>query len=430
MAGKKAKLPDGRVVPINPKGREICTTEHWYTKIDGRVISLGPDRDTAREMETRMRLDGMLVRRGLASQIAPVEGTDLPGLIDRWLEELEARGRTPGDRATIRTRVELLTRLGLRTLVDLAKPGAGEVIERGVAALGKGTGAPELPADELFTPAQARHFLEVSPSGLSKLCRSRGVAGQGKGKKRRFTRAEMAVLASHKGKGLSGTTMGHYSAAITSFARWLTRRGLLQNPPYIARKRVTTEDRPRRTITWSQCVALAKATASEKRTRGGLTARSRSVLWRVAFCTMLRARALRGLVVGDLRLEAANPHIWVRAEIDKCRKSRAVPVEPDTAKDLAKLVARRGPKDPVWEFPSQIGPTLRADLRGAGIEPRTADGVIDLHSFRHSGASHLMAKGVSPLLICKAGGWSDTRMLLSRYGHLAADGLEAFKGVF
>lgn len=429
LPGNRARLPGGKVVPVNESGREIRYTEAFYTKIDGKLIPLAPDKTAAREMEARLRLDGMLVRRGMASQINPVEGKDLAGLIDRWLEELEARGRTKTDLVTLRVRVELLTRLGFKTLVDLSKPEAGEAIEAGIAALGKAEKPFRLPSGSSFTPAQARHILEVSPSGLSKLCRDRGVIGEGAGKARRFTREELLVLSSHKGKGLSVATMGHYGAAITSFARWLNRRGLLQNPPYIARKRVLKDERPRRVLSWDQCRALAASVEAGGRTRGGMTARSRSVLYRVAFCTMLRARALRGLKVADLRL-GENPHIVVRPEIDKCRKARTVALDADTAADLAALVGNRKPGVPVWTLPSQIGPSLRADLRGAGMEPRTDDGVIDLHAFRHSGASHLMARGVSPLLIAKTGGWSDTRMLVSRYGHMTGEGLEAVRGAF
>jgi integrase len=125
-----------------------------------------------------------------------------------------------------------------------------------------------------------------------------------------------------------------------------------------------------------------------------------------------------------------SPHIVVRPEIDKCRKARLVPLDASTAVDLAAFVGKRKPSALVWNFPSQIGPALRADLRTAGIDPKNSDGVIDLHSFRHSGASHLMARGVSPLLIAKAGGWSDTRMLVARYGHMTGEGLDVVRGAF
>ena len=429
LAGNKAKLPSGKVVPVNATGREIRHTDIYYTKINGNMVSLASTINSSKEMEARLRLDGMLVRRGMASQINPIEGKDLAELMTRWLEELEARGRTKTDLATIRVRVTLLSRIGFITLLDLSKPGAGEEIEKNIANLGKAEKEFKMPNGVKFTPAQARHILEVSPSGLSKLCRARGVEGNGAGKARFFTRDEMLVLATHKGKGLSVATMGHYAAAINSFTRWLTRRGLLKTPPYIARKKVVKDERPRRVFSWEQCKMLAAKVEESKKTRGGMTPKARSVLYRVAFCTMLRARALRGLLVSDLRLNE-SPHIVVRAEIDKCRKARLVPLDDATAADLAAFVTKRKPSALVWNFPSQIGPTLRADLRTAGINPRTEDGVIDLHSFRHSGASHLMARGVSPLLIVKAGGWSDTRMLIARYGHMTGEGLDVVRGAF
>lgn len=429
--GKTAKLPDGQVVPLNPKGRRIVTTETFYTRVNGVVISLTSERKSSKEMEARLQLDALQVSRGLPSQLDQAEPLLLVDQIDRWVADLVKRGRKPNDVQTVKGRVGLLIRLGFETVTELAKKSAADKIESGIDALGKPSEAVTIPKGKKFTPAQVRHILKVSPSGLVKLASARGVAGAGKGKARRFSRAEVETLTAHRGKGLSELTRNHYLTAITGFCRWLSRRGHLERVPSLTRTRQGVDVRPRRILTWAECQRLCEAVETEKKIKGGMGSLARSALYRVAFLTMLRARALREMVVGDLRLTGTNPHIVVRAETDKKRKGRAVPLDQVTAKNLVELTKDKGAADLVWSIPEKIVQALHKDLRLADIQPRNELGVVDLHAMRHSGASHLMAKGISPLLICKIGGWSDTRMLVTRYGHLTPENFgETLKGVW
>lgn len=429
--GKQAKLPDGQVVPLNKSGRWVAVTETFYTRVNGKVVSLTPDRKSSKEMEARLQLDALQVARGLPSQLEQAEPLLLADQIDRWVADLVKRGRKPNDVQTVKGRVGLLIRLGFETVTELAKKSAADKIETGIDALGKSSEAVTLPKGKKFTPAQVRHILGVSPSGLAKLVIARGIAGEGKGKARRFTRAEVETLTAHRSKGLSETTRNHYLAAITGFCRWLSRRGHLDRVPSLTRTRQGVDVRPRRILTWAECQRLCEAVEGEKKIRGGMGSLARSTLYRVAFLTMLRARALREMVVGDLRLTGDNPHIVVRAATDKKRKGRAVPLDPVSAKNLVGLTKGKKSADLVWAIPEKIVQVLHKDLRLAGIQPRNSSGVVDLHAMRHSGASHLMTKGISPLLICKIAGWSDTRMLVARYGHLTPENFgDALKGVW
>jgi integrase len=419
-------------VPINKNGRWVFKTDTYYAKIGGRLVSLAPDRTLAREMLSRYRLDALRVAKGLPPEIVAPKLVPLAELVQQWLDELASRGRSSKDLTTVEKRVGLLLKLDLKTVADLNKPELSETVEQGVEDLVAGDGVVIPPKQTTFTPAEVRHILGgVHPSAVAKLAAAKGVKGTGKGKARKFTRAEVITLTAHRGRGLSETTKSHYLATVTSFCKWLVRKNHLEKVAYFAKGKTTRETRPRRAITWEQCQKLAKAAGDSGKVRGGLKPLARSVLYRVAFNTMLRARALRGLLVGDLRLTGPSPQISVRAELDKTRRSRVVPLEPATAQDLAKLVKGRKPSQLVWEIPEKIVNVLRLDLADAEVPFRTSEGVLDLHSLRHSGASHLLAKGTSVALICKIGGWTDSKMLLARYGHLIPENFaETLKGVW
>jgi integrase len=85
---------------------------------------------------------------------------------------------------------------------------------------------------------------------------------------------------------------------------------------------------------------------------------------------------------------------------------------------LKALVKGRSAKELVWALPASTAHLMRKDLKVAGIPFRNESGVADFHALRHSGASHYIGIGVSPLQVAKAGGWTDLKMLLKRYGHL------------
>lgn len=410
LAGNKARLPDGREVEVNSKGRWVGHSENYYTRIRGKAVPLAPDYKTAKAMEAKLKLDAAIEARGMGALLIKPDEILLVDQVERYAADLAKRGRIPNDIETVKTRIGLLTTLGFETITDLATKTAADKIDQAIDALGK-VEALKVPKGKAFTPLQVRHLLGVSPSGLSKATRTLGIAGTGQGKARTFNRAEVERLATYKSRGLSPQTLAHYRTAIGSFFRWLQRKGFLERVPYLAVQKVDRDARPRRIITWAQCQKLAAVSPPD-----------RSALWRFAFSTMLRLRALRELVVGDLVL-GARPYVKVRAGMDKKRRARTVPIEPGTAADLVKLTKGRPATAPVWELPGNLSRVLAKDLKAAGIEPRTPEGAVDVHALRHSGASHFLAKGVSVAVICHMGGWTDPKMLVQRYGHLTSENL-------
>ena len=72
-----------------------------------------------------------------------------------------------------------------------------------------------------------------------------------------------------------------------------------------------------------------------------------------------------------------------------------------------------------------------ADLARAGLPRKNAEGVLVFHSLRHSGATHLVKKGLPLHLIQRIGGWSSLSVLTARYSHLCAqNGRELLAAAF
>jgi integrase len=440
LDGNRASIPGKggkrRIVPINASGRMIVETKTWYTRVGGKVVPLLPDRDSAKEMAAQVELDSRRVSRGLEPILPSVatQEQELGTLLGQWIDEQTMAGRHQVRVAVDQARVQWILKAGnLATVADLSRQGAGEAIGKALDARREESQAKVLTKGDKFTPAQIRTILGISVSGLWKMARMAGVEGTGKGKAKTYTRQEALKLLASRKTTVSPVTLNGYRVAFGSFCRWLVRRGTLSKVPYTGKKSDEKKDRRlvRRAISWAECQRLADVTQGSGVVRGGMNARSRSVLYLVAFTSLLRARALRELTPGDCHLDGESPWLSVRGETDKKGVSRAIPIPMEVAGRLAEIIDKRPKGKPVWDMPENIAAVLRGDLRQAGIPYRTPDGVVDLHAMRHSGISHLVAKGTNPFIVAKLAGHSDVKQILARYGHLSPGNLaELTKGAW
>jgi integrase len=159
---------------------------------------------------------------------------------------------------------------------------------------------------------------------------------------------------------------------------------------------------------------------------------SRSVLYRTAFCTLARRRALAELRVYDLNLDAPTPFMSIRAETDKTRTARAIPImNKDLLEDLKTLIAGKKRDDLVFHVAHATAAVLQNDLKDANIPYSTTEGDWDFHAFRHSGATHMARMRVPLYQICKIGGWTDYEQFFSTYGHMSVHDLgSSIDGIF
>ena len=156
---------------------------------------------------------------------------------------------------------------------------------------------------------------------------------------------------------------------------------------------------------------------------------ARGLLYRLAFCSLARKGSLAALTAADCHLDdQKNAWISFVPEFNKSSTGLAVPiperlVEPLRALCLEKPVGRLFALPYLKQF--------IADLACAGLPRKNAEGVLVFHSLRHSGATHLVKKGLPLHLIQSIGGWSSLSVLTARYSHLCAqNGRELLAAAF
>lgn len=424
---------------LNKSGRILVQSKKWYGYVrlangKRKEVALCKNRNDSLKLLVKKRDQEFLVSKGLDFEKSEDSAKPLLELADDWLGELSAAGRNSVRVAVNRARIQwMLKAASLVLLSDLARPSASMAIAEALKAR-KGDSKPlSLPKGESFTPEQIRALMGISGSGLWKVAKLHGVKGSGKGRAKEYTREEAAKLIATKKQTFSPNTINGYRLAIGSFCRWLVKRNLLDRVPYLPLRVDEKADRRlvRRAISWEDCRKLADSSKALGKVRGGMTGESRSMLYRVAFVTLLRARAIRELMPTDCHLDGKNPWLSIRAETDKTGRSRAVPLPHDIALEIASLLRHQPKNRPVWPMPGAMVQVLRDDLADAEIPFRTDAGVCDFHALRHSGATHL-AKLNKPLdRIAKIGGWTNLQQFFTRYGHYSIESLgQAIEGAY
>ena len=429
--GKKARVVikgESRTYPVSETGKLIDFTPRWYCRIAGKTIALTASRDESRQMELELQLDHSRGAKKPAGKIAPKSRRELAGLIDEWLAEQYGPGcgLNPGHIGSFTKRIKLLADAGITTVGQLELPTASGLIQESLDRLGVDKPMPKLDSGDKFTPQSIYELLGLNRSTVLRRAQTLGCAGIGRKKGRYYSRAEAETIIAAAGRGAAPATQHGYRLAITSFCRWLIAKGILTKMPSLPRRRVKLKTiHPRRAINVATLNSLTASVIASGKVLGNLTAQARAVLYLTAFWTALRLRALREVRCDDLLRHGDEWALAVRAEADKTGSARRIPLPAELGKALSELCgARRVMQDPIWPFiPKSFALPLRADLRDAGIPLVTADGKFDFHAFRHSAATHFLAKGVSPLVVARLGGWHSLKMLQDRYGHLDASNL-------
>lgn len=430
--GKIKVLHKGKMIEreINASGKMIVYSSRYYAKVrqhDGKVkeIPLTTDKATSEQLMAQARRTEARIAAGLEDAPRPDADQSCIDLASEWLIFLESRERAPDYIETNRSRItRVIEQAPFPTPSAIEGPDASRRFNQFAMKLKTGDSI-KLPAGETFTPSQLRHLLAISGSALAKLATNRGIVGSGQGRAKRYNREEAEALIQHRNNGFSPSTINSYRTVFLSFCNWLVKRCTIGKVPQLLARESTRKGqrKTRRAIAWTECELLAETTHKIGKKMSGMTPPARAMLYKVAFRTLLRARALRELTVADCHLAGPNPFLAVRAETDKTGRARAVPLPKDLANDLAAFIANRPQGATVWKLPAEIARIMRSDLRRAGIPYRTIDGVIDFHALRHSGATHMARAGVSLDIVAKVGGWTSLTQFFSRYGHYSIEHL-------
>ena len=179
------------------------------------------------------------------------------------------------------------------------------------------------------------------------------------------------------------------------------------------------------------------AERSEKTFRG-LNGSTRTMLYRLAAMTGLRANELASLTPASFDLAADTPSVTLAAGYSKRRREDVLPLHPDLAARLRQWLSGRerasdgesviltlnrvaGAKSErlfPGTWPDKAAEMFRIDLEAAGIGYATDAGIADFHSLRHTFISNLAAGGVHPKLAQQLARHSTITLTMDRYSHV------------
>jgi integrase len=420
---------------VNENGRIVIYSATFYGYVkppDGprQEVPLLPDRQAAETMLAELRR--IAQREGAAALQERLKGkpvTLLDDLAGEYLEGMEAGGKAPGHVRTERARLtRALKECRLKQVADLEAKDLADRFGLFLKTLAAPSAAVTVPKDEWFSTKQVAALLGVSETAVWKLAKARGVTPDPQPEGRPlYSRDSVLKLVAHRHRGASPRTLNGYRVSLTTFANWLVKRGKIKRAPYLADGLDTKRDtrRQRRAITPEELKQLVSTVRTRGKTIRGLTAETRAIAYQLGFWTMARARAIREARAEDFNLNGDPPTFSIRSESDKTRKARLVPLPKWLAQEIKNwLAGHPKSKAPLFPAPDGMGAIMRADLLDAGLPWETDEGVCDFHALRHSGCTHFLRSGISPLIVAKTGGWAGLQLIHARYGHLIAADLD------
>jgi len=207
-------------------------------------------------------------------------------------------------------------------------------------------------------------------------------------------------LRTAKGKedpGLSLQTCNFYVQALKQFGRWIVRNGRAMSSPFehLHKQNVKTDRRhDRRSLTADEVSKLLSATASAE-PRYGMSGYIRSLLYRLALQTGLRASELRSLTVSSFDFEERT--VTVQAAYSKRRREDVLPLRQDTADLLKAALSGKHPAAQAFTLPSPNKTTdlFQDDLKAAGVTYELDGKFADFHALRHSFISGIVKNGAT-----------------------------------
>jgi len=247
-------------------------------------------------------------------------------------------------------------------------------------------------------------------------------------------------LADLRGDGASIRTSNGYLQASKQFFRWLVSDNRTSENPLAHLQGLNAKldvRRKRRSLEPDEIRYLLEVTRAAK-TRFKMDGYERSLVYRFAFETGLRANELRTLKVSSFDFD--HNTVTVVAGYSKHRREDVLSMRPDMAKLLRGFFRAKVPAALAFSIPSRTADMLRADLdearqqwlREAGDSPveykrrqdssfllaESPEGIVDFHSSRHTTGSLLAAAGVHPKTAQEIMRHSDINLTMLRYTHV------------
>ena len=261
----------------------------------------------------------------------------------------------------------------------------------------------------------------------------------------RYQLAEVAAwLRTRAAKQRSSRTSDTYLCSLKTFCRWmvLTRRAT-ENPVAVIKLRNSEADRrrERRPLTLDEIAWLLNTTPGQP-VRQGMTGPERSLCYRLAIETGLRAHELATLTRESFTLAGGQGTVTVLGAYSKNRKTVTLPLKADTAAEALALAMQR--KAGAVVFPMNKHPRyaqmLKADLAAARqawlqdappayrkqlrdsdflVYRNAAGKVADFHALRHTTGTLLAQAGVHPRVAQALMRHSTMELTMKVYTHVS-----------
>lgn len=443
-----------RTAELLPDGRVRFVSDCWYvryTDASGRMrrCSTGcRDKQSAQKMLADILADVEKVKAGVLSSAQMAAAGHLDAPIDKHVRDYLAdlagrtiRGRrvSPRHIANVRKQLQrVLDECGVRTLRDIDRRAVRRWMDR--------TASQPRDPDDADSPPLSARTVNMHRAAILAFCTwcvaerrltAHPLAGLGKIEEAEPTRKRRALSEDEIARLLTAARERPLREALT------VRRGKDKGKP----------------------LAKVRPEVRERLTRVG---RERELLYRFLLTTGLRKGEVTSLGVEAVDLDGDPPCVRVEGRHAKSGRSAVLPLKPELAADLRCHLAQRNcdgggsGKDSdngdgnrnengagtgnrgsygksngsggygkgnghgsgsgegrLFRVPSDFKRVFDADLAAAGIAKTDAHGhTLDIHCLRHTFATLLARRGVSPTVAQKLMRHSDIRLTMSVYTHL------------
>jgi site-specific recombinase XerD len=218
-------------------------------------------------------------------------------------------------------------------------------------------------------------------------------------------------------------TFNHYVQAIDSFCNWcVDTNRLLRNPLRGLERRNAEIDvrHPRRALSPQEMAKLIATTRTSGRKAQNLTPETRARVYLFAYMTGLRKQEMASLTPTSFRLNDNPPTVTVAAASSKHRRKDVLPLHPELVPLLRQWLKGLNPTDKLFPLlgRKKLSEMIQKDLKRAGIEYRTEEGIADFHAAgRHTFITQLLRSGVSLPAAKELARHTDVKMTM-RYTHI------------
>jgi integrase len=249
--------------------------------------------------------------------------------------------------------------------------------------------------------------------------------------------------------GMGACTRNNYLGDMINFCRWAVNHQSLAKNPFEKIPKVSEQSdkrHERRALNEAEIILLLKAAEErpiheltkirtgkrkgrnetnvneEIKEQAKRTGLERKLLYATFIYTGLRKNELASITVGQVFIDAEIPYIILKAKDEKSRRGAMLPLHPELTEHLKQWLKLKGnisPKEKLFYVPNDLCNELTRDLEFAGIEKRdTMNRVVDVHALRHTHATLLAKRGVSPTVAKKSMRHSDLKLTMEVYTHL------------